>query len=85
MRDRANSQVAAVPIGWMLALAHERAARLVASVTRVIDVYADSYAAAALYEKLSKLSDAELERRGIPRRPSPVHLGREILTATTSR
>lgn len=29
--------------------------------------WADAYAAAALYEQLSRLSDAELERRGIPR------------------
>ena len=67
MQDRANSQVAATPFGWVLDLAHERVARLVASVARVIDVYADSCAAAALYGELSKLSDAELERRGIPR------------------
>jgi hypothetical protein len=33
----------------------------------LIDARADAYAAAALYEKLSKLSNAELERRGIPR------------------
>jgi hypothetical protein len=38
---------------------------------------ADYYAAAALYEQLSRLSDAELHRRGL----SCEHLGREVCAA----
>jgi hypothetical protein len=36
-------------------------------IVRFIDARADAYAAAALYAELSRLSDAELARRGIGR------------------
>jgi hypothetical protein len=41
--------------------------RLVAGAARIVAACAASWEAAALYENLSRLSDAELERRGIPR------------------
>jgi hypothetical protein len=43
------------------------AGRFCARIVELIDARADAYAAAALYEGFSRLSDAELERRGIPR------------------
>jgi hypothetical protein len=54
-------------IGCTLASARDQIGRLSARIVELIDARADAYAAAALYEKLSKLSNAELERRGIPR------------------
>src|SRR5262245_14954174 len=36
-------------------------------IVRWIDAFADYYAAAALYEHLRRLSDAELQRRGLSR------------------
>jgi hypothetical protein len=40
---------------------------MVKSITDYIDMMADFYAAATLYDELSKLSDAELHRRGLSR------------------
>src|SRR5262245_32815190 len=42
-----------------------------------LDAMADHYAAMAMYEQLSRLSDAELRRRGLSRD----HLARDIRTA----
>jgi hypothetical protein len=67
MQTHANSQIAGTSIGWALAPARDQVKRLGARIVAFIDARADAYAAAALYEKLSKLSNAELERRGIPR------------------
>lgn len=47
--------------------AWELIARLYARVADWIETAADRYAAAAMYEQLSKLSDAELQRRGLSR------------------
>ena len=47
--------------------ASEIIARLYARVADWIETAADHYAAAAMYEQLSKLSDAELQRRGLSR------------------
>jgi hypothetical protein len=41
--------------------------RLWARAADWIETAADYYAAAAMYEQLSKLSDAELQRRGLSR------------------
>jgi hypothetical protein len=43
-----------------------------------IDTLADHYAAAAMYEQLSRLSDAELQRRGFSRQD----LARDVLAAS---
>jgi hypothetical protein len=45
-----------------------------------IDMMADFYAAATLYDELSKLSDAELHRRGLSRET----LARDVDTARSS-
>lgn len=44
-----------------------RLSQLARRIAEAIDALADSYAAAALYEQLSRLSDAELGRRGLAR------------------
>jgi len=67
MQSHTNLQVAGNRIGWVLSWSHDEARRLGARIGKVLDAWADAYAAAALYEHLSRLSDAELERRGIPR------------------
>ena len=67
MRTHANSQVVGTSIGWTFGQGREQARRFGARIVEFIDARADAYAAAALYEELSKLSNAELERRGIPR------------------
>jgi hypothetical protein len=50
---------------------------LFSAIGRWIEVLADHYAAAALYEELSRLSDAELRRRGLSR----ASLARDVLAA----
>lgn len=46
-----------------------------------ITTAADYYTAAATYEQLSRLSDAELRRRGL----SPAHLARDVCEACDRR
>jgi hypothetical protein len=60
-------QVVETRIGWTFDVARIRAQRLGASFREVLDAWADAHAATALYEQMSRLSDAELARRGIPR------------------
>jgi hypothetical protein len=67
MTHHTNLQEAQAPIGWAVGQVFDRAKQLGARLVEVIDACADSRAAAALYQGLSRLSDAELERRGIPR------------------
>jgi hypothetical protein len=61
------------PIGASAALAEVKArvsrtaGSLAAQATVWIEACADYYAAAAMYEQLSALSDAELRRRGLSR------------------
>jgi hypothetical protein len=45
----------------------DRLSSMARSITDYIDMMADFYAAATMYEELSKLSDAELHRRGLSR------------------
>ena len=51
---------------------HGRYRRLRARLARWLRTCADSYAAAAMYEELNRLSDAELARRGL-NRPGLAH------------
>jgi len=67
MQARANTQIVGTSIGWTLDRARHYAGRFATRVVEFIDARADAYAAACLYEELSKLSNAELERRGIQR------------------
>jgi hypothetical protein len=51
---------------------------LLAWITAWIDVCADYYAAPAMYEQLSRLSDTELQRRGLAR----ADVARHVCAAT---
>jgi hypothetical protein len=46
-------------------------------IASYIETMADYYAAATMYEQLSRLSDAELQRRGLSR----TNLARDVLVA----
>jgi hypothetical protein len=59
----------------------DQAKRLGAHVVEYLDAHADADAAAALYAELSRLSDAELKRRGI----SPGGLQRLVFETLTGR
>ena len=61
------SNAAAAPIGWLIAQVGDGVKQLGARLLMVLCACDGSWAAAELYENLSRLSDAELERRGIPR------------------
>jgi hypothetical protein len=71
MTYQANPQLAETLIGRAVDEAGARARRLGAGLgTRIVEVLAicgNAWTAANMYEDLSRLSDAELERRGIPR------------------
>jgi hypothetical protein len=54
-------------MGWTFRQVLDQARRLGACIVELIDARADAYAATALYAGLSRLSSAELKRRGIPR------------------
>ena len=67
MIDRANEQAVAAPIGWPIGHVVDKAKSALAGIADVLTVYAEAWGAALLYEELSRLSDAELERLGMPR------------------
>jgi hypothetical protein len=67
MQTHANSQEVGTSIGWTFGQARDQAKRLGARIVKLIEARADACAAAAVYEQLSRLSNAELERRGISR------------------
>jgi len=79
MRSHTNLQVADNPIGW--AVSHDEPRRVGARILTFLTTCVDAYAASTLYQELSRLSDAELERRGIPRGD----LHRHIFGAVTRR
>lgn len=81
MQSHTNLQAAGNPIGCALSQSRDEARRLGARVLAFLTVCADAYAATTLYQELSRLSDAELERRGIPRG----NLHRHIFGAVTRR
>jgi hypothetical protein len=67
MQSYGNSHAAAAPIGWTFGQVRDQARRLGARIVEFIDARDDAYAAAALHSELSRLSGAELKRRGMPR------------------
>jgi hypothetical protein len=69
---------AAPPTGLSLA---GRISSIARGIADCIKVMTDHYTAAARYEQLSRLSDAELQRRGLSR----ATLARSILAASSSR
>jgi hypothetical protein len=67
MQSHANSSAATAPTGWAFRQVRDQAGRLGPHIVEYIDAHGDANAAAAPYAELSRLSDAELERRGMPR------------------
>ena len=80
MIERANEQVAAAPIRWPIGDVLDKAKSALARIADVLTVYAEAWGAALLYEELSRLSDAELERLGMPR----AELHRHVFETRTS-
>jgi len=67
MIQRASQQVVEAPIGWAFGKVSDQTKRVWARIAAWADACATYYAAAAMYEQLSALSDAELTRRGLSR------------------
>jgi hypothetical protein len=79
MQSHTNLQVADNPLSW--ALSHDEPRRLGARILDALRACGAGYAAAAEYEELSKLSKAELERRGIPGGDLPQHIFKALTLA----
>jgi hypothetical protein len=67
MQSHGNAHIAPAPIGWTFHRMRDQIEWLGACIAEINAARADAHAAAALYAELSRLSDAELKRRGIPR------------------
>jgi hypothetical protein len=71
---KSNDRAAEAPLGWAFGPVLDQATRVWARIADILTVNAKVRGAAILYEELSKLSDAELERRGIPRAELPRYI-----------
>lgn len=67
MTHQADLHIAEAPTSWVVAHVGAKVKGLCARIAAAFERRAERLGAAVLYEELSKLSDAELERRGIPR------------------
>jgi hypothetical protein len=67
MQHQANPQLAETLASWAIDEARAKAMRLGGGIVEVLAICANAWAAANMYEELSRLSDAELARRGISR------------------
>jgi hypothetical protein len=67
MQHQANARLAEAVVGWAVDEARAKAARLGGGIVEICAICANAWAAANMYEELSRLSVAELARRGIPR------------------
>lgn len=67
MTHQAGAQLAESLIGEVVDKVGTRARRLGTRLVEVLAICGDAWAVTNAYEDLSRLSDAELERRGIPR------------------
>jgi len=74
MNRQATQHVVAAPIGWAFGPVLDQGKRVWATIADILTVNAKVRGAAVLYEELSRLSDAELERRGIPRADLPRYI-----------
>jgi hypothetical protein len=74
MIEQSNRQTTEAQIGWAFGQVLDRAKRVWARIADILTVNAKMRGAAVLYEELSRLSDAELERRGIPRADLPRYI-----------
>ena len=67
MIEQSNQQTVAAPIGLPIGNVSNNAKSAWARIADILTAYAEAWGEAILYEELSKLSDAELERRGLRR------------------
>jgi hypothetical protein len=67
MIEQSNRQVVETPIRWPIGDVVDKAKSAWVGIAETLTVYAEAWGAALLYEELSRLSDAELERLGMPR------------------
>jgi hypothetical protein len=67
MFDRENEQAVEAPIGRPIGNVLDIGKSAWARIAAILSAYADAWGAATIYEELSKLPDAELERLGMPR------------------
>jgi hypothetical protein len=67
MIEQSNQQTVWAPIGWSVANVFDKAKSPWARIADMLTAYAEAWDAAMLYEELSKLSDADLKRRGLRR------------------
>jgi hypothetical protein len=74
MNKRADQHVVEASIGWAFAHVLGQAKRAWATLADVLIVNAKARGAAILYEELSRLSDAELARRGLRRADLPRYI-----------
>jgi hypothetical protein len=74
MIERASQQIGEAPIGWAFGRVLDQAKRAWARIAEVLTVNAKVRGVLIVYEELSRLSDAELERRGIPRADPPRYI-----------
>jgi hypothetical protein len=65
MQHQANPQLAETLVSWAIDEARAKAKRLGGGIVEALAICANAWAAANMYEELSRLSDAELARRGI--------------------
>ena len=78
------NQYLRLPPAGSTAVAHERPGRMHRLRTWIVDwctAWSDYYAAAEMYRQLSRLSNAELERRGLSR----ATLARDVVAAREQR
>ena len=81
MQHQANPQLAEALIRWAFDETRAKAKRIRGGIVEALANCANAWAAANMYEELSRLSDTELARRGTPR----AELHRHILEAMTRR
>ena len=67
MQTQEDSQIARTQIGYALAQVYGAAMRLGATVANILSAHATARGAQLVYEELSRLSDAELQWRGLRR------------------
>ena len=67
MQHQANPQRAEALVSWAIDEATAKAKRLGEGIVEALANCANAWAAANIYEELSRLSDAELARRGTSR------------------
>jgi hypothetical protein len=79
MQHQANPQLAEALVSRAIDEARAKAKRLGRGIVEALANCANAWAAANMYEELSRLSDAELARRGTPR----AELHRYIFEALT--